>query len=389
MKKLKLNTEYIFGEKSIDYLEEFLLSNKAKKISLLFGGGSIKKNGLYQSIISIAKKINIEIQEISGIQPNPRAVHIVSSSILVREFKPDYIVAAGGGSVIDASKIISVMAQNPHWKKVEDYFNNQSSIKEPCTPIISIITLAGTASENNGGSVITFDEPKFKKSILTPSGVPILAIEDPTYTLTLGKWQTASGSFDCFSHLLEQYFQEDLFSWTKEFIFSNMRNVLKYGPIAYEDLKNYEARENLMFTSSMALNGLANFNTKGGDWNVHIIEHAISGRWDVTHGAGLALVTPYYIKYRSDHYPWFKERVISLGKEVLGVSTVEGVLNFITNWIKKLGLPKCWLDFNEITSITDVDIDWLIDHILNKDNGSLPEKDYRTILKNIPINSKL
>lgn len=386
MAQLKLIPEYVLKKNSIEELLSFFKTKNTSKVSLIYGGGSIKKNGLYDQIIAITSDLKIDIQEINGIQPNPLASSIWEASIKIRQFQPDYIIAAGGGSVIDASKIISILANNPLYKSVEDYFENSSKIESDCIPIISIITLSGTASENNAGSVVTFDKTKTKRAIATPSGVPVLVIEDPTYTYTVNKWQTASGSFDCFSHLLEQYYSQDLFDWTKQYLFSNMRNVLKYAPIAYHDPENYEARENLMFTSSMSLNEISSFKTSG-DWNVHIMEHAISGRWDVTHGAGLALITPHYIRYRSKNYPWFKEMTLNLGKEVFGVTTIEGVIGFIEKFISSLNLPTTWLDFKEISSIDEVDYEWLLKHITVV-GAKLPIEDYAQIFKNIPINKR-
>ena len=386
MASLKLVPEYILKKNSIEELIPFFGKNRVKKITLIYGGGSIKKNGLYNRLINIISNLKIEFQEINGIKPNPLASSVWESSIKMRKFQPDYVIAAGGGSVIDASKVISILATNPLFNSVEDYFNNSDKVQRNCVPIISIITLSGTASENNAGSVITFDDTKNKISIGTPSGIPVLSIQDPLYSYTVNKWQTASGSFDCFSHLLEQYFSENLFDWTKQYLFGNMRNLLKYASIAYNEPENYEARENLMFTSSMSLNSVSSFKTSG-DWNVHIMEHAISGRWDVTHGAGLALITPHYIKYRTEKYPWFKKMTLDLGKEIFGVDSVEQTIKFIEKFIQSLNLPISWLDFSEISSVNQEDYDWLLKHI-KSNGGKLPIEEYDIILKNIPIKNK-
>lgn len=179
--------------------------------------------------------------------------------------------------------------------------DNDGKVNKPAIPVFSIITIAATGSENNNGSVIT-NAKTYDKWGVGNQNRPIVCFEDPTYTFSVSKWQTASGSFDIFSHLLEQYYDVNThFTWTKQFINANIKTLLKFVPIISKNPNDYEARANILWTSSWSLNSLAAFNTSGGDWKVHGLEHALSGRWNISHGAGLALISPVYIKNMCAH----------------------------------------------------------------------------------------
>ena len=177
----------------------------------------------------------------------------------------------------------------------------------------------------------------------------------------MSKWQTASGSFDIFSHLLEQYYDVNKhFEWTKQFIIANIKTLLKFVPVALKKPNDYEARANLLWTSSWSLNSLAAFNTSGGDWKVHGLEHALSGRWNISHGAGLALITPVYIKYMCSHDKKFKDLTIELSQALFNSKSIDHFIKQIQNFIKLLNLPTKLTNFKEINKVTKQDIDWLI-----------------------------
>lgn len=373
MNYYNLKTRYYFGEKAIDGLDVELKKRTFKKALILYGQGSIKKNGVYDDLVNKLKQANLQFVEFGGFEPNPRDTTVKRAIDFALQEKIDLIFAVGGGSVIDASKVVATLITNKdHYKSVWDYVINPKKLKQLPIPIISIITLAGTASENNAGSVITNELTKQKVGVQQEYAVPYVSIEDPTYTFTVSKWQTASGIFDCFSHLLEQYFGENTFEWTKEMIFANLRILLKYAKDVIDNPKNFISRSNILWTTSMSLNSTTSF-ASDSDWNVHVIEHAFSAKWDITHGAGLALITPTYLEVRSRREKWFHDKVETLGREVFKVDNFDQTISFIKDFIKFIGLPLKWDEFNEIKSFSEEDIIDLIKHSIIFGNKSMEE----------------
>ena len=358
---IDLKTKIYFGKKAIEFLGPNLKANNVKKIMLVYGGGSIFKNSVYDDIIATLKKYKINYVEYKGVKPNPESDHTYSGALFARKNKVDAIIAAGGGSVTDAAKVMGILANNTNYKDCWSYVLDPSKVKNLSIPIYSVITTAGTASENNAGSVITNTKTTEKRGVMTPSAIPLVAIMDPTYLYTVSAWHTASGIFDCFSHLLEQYYDTPSMEWTKQYIFAHLRTLLKYAETAVKKPKNYEARANIQITTAMALNGLASFASET-DWNVHKIEHSISALWNVTHGAGLALVTPTYIKHRSKKDKNFAEQTLELAKEIFNVNTIEKFINKLTSFIKSIGLPLKFIDFPEIKEVTKKDREYLYTH---------------------------
>lgn len=361
MQTLNLKTKYIFGKNAILNLPTELKNHKYKKALILYGKGSVKENGILDQLEKVLNTLGLDYVEFNGIEPNPRSTTIDRCIQFCRDNSVDVIFAVGGGSVIDASKVIGGLIHNPQYETSWQYVLDPSKASKPSIDIISIITLAGTSSENNSGSVVTNIETNEKKSVLTPSATPIIAIEDPSYTFTVNAWQTSSGIFDCFSHLLEQYFGKSTFSWTKEYIFANLRVLINYAKTVILRPDHYDARANILWTTSMSLNGLASFNCET-DWSVHVLEHAMSGLWDVTHGAGLAFITPTYLQIRSEKEKWFKDKVIELGRAVFKTKTYEATISFIVQFIKSINLPTKWTDFKEIDNFSDDDAKFLIRH---------------------------
>lgn len=385
MTNFKLKPRYYFGVGALDNLGKEVASAKYKKVLILYGGGSIKKNGVYDSIVKQLTDLNVPFTEFSGIEPNPRDTTIYKAAQFCNTNKVDLILATGGGSVIDASKVIATLANNLYIKETWDYVTNKETAKNLPIDIFSIITLAGTGSENNAGSVITNEKLTRKAGVYSPLAIPKVVFEDASYTLTLSNWQMSSGMFDCLSHLLEQYYDKKIFLWSEQIIIANMKTLLKSMDLYLKDPKNIVARENILWTTSMSLNGMTAFNSTGGDWNVHILEHALTAKYDITHGAGLALLTPYYINYRCQHEDWFKQKTIALAEELFSVNTVESFLKCLNQIIDKLGLPKTYSEFPEIKHINgDQDFQWLANHA-TESCKNLPNKTYFEILKSVRI----
>lgn len=289
-------TKIYFGKGQIENLEN-ILEKYGKNVLLTYGGGSIKKNGIYDKVYEILKNFNIT--ELSGIEPNPRLGTVKKGIEICKENNIDVILAVGGGSTIDCSKVIAAgyyYDGNP-WDLVKD-----SSKIEKALPIVTILTIAATGSEMNGSAVIS--NPETNEKLGTSSDVmkPKASILDPEYTYTLPAIQTAAGVADIMSHVLENYFNSNTGVYLQGAICESiLKTCIKYGPIALKDPKNYEARSNLMWASSLALNGLCKAGKTGG-WTCHPIEHELSAFYDITHGVGLAIVTPRWMRYILSKY---------------------------------------------------------------------------------------
>ena len=384
----QLVPKYYFGQNCLDNLSNEISANKYKRVLLLFGGGSIKKNGAYQQVIDQLNKTKTKIFEFSGIEPNPHHNTINNAAKYARKNKIDLILAVGGGSVVDSSKVIAAMITNKQINDCWDIVTKKIDYQPTKVDIFAVITLAGTASENNNGSVVTNTLTNQKVGVGIKNGVPKISFCDPKFTLTLSNWQTASGIFDCCSHLLEQFYGENNFLWTDEYCIANLRTLLTSAKQYLTNPNDLTVRSNILWTTSMALNGLASFNINGqstGDWTVHQLEHALSAKYDVTHGAGLALITPTYIKFRCQRDKWFAEKTILLAERLFNVKTLDSFYENLLNIIKSLGLPIKYTDFNEITNINDSDMEWLAEHASKFIfNNELNKNELLEVIKNIP-----
>ena len=284
-------TDVRFGKGQIQALPEVILPH-GKKVLLVYGGGSIKKNGIYQKIYELLG--NCEIHELSGVEPNPKIESVRAGVELCKKNGIEVVLAVGGGSVIDAAKVIAGGAfyDGDSWDLVVD----NKKIGD-VLPIVAILTLAATGSEMNKNAVISNMATNEKLGTAAHKFKPVAAICDPTYLYTLPAYQTAAGTADIMSHVFEQYFQKTNTAYLTDcFAESILKTCIKYCPIALAEPENYEARANLMWASTQALNGLTSAG-KGGAWTCHSIEHELSAFYDITHGVGLAIVTPRWMRY--------------------------------------------------------------------------------------------
>ncbi|MBQ4276395.1 MAG: iron-containing alcohol dehydrogenase [Lachnospiraceae bacterium] len=284
-------TDIRFGRHQIECLEKEI-AKYGKKVLLVYGGGSIKKNGIYDKVYEVLK--DFDIYELPGIEPNPRLSSVKKGAAICKEKHIDAILAVGGGSTIDASKHIACAAfyDGDPWDLVLD-----KTLVTKALPIFTVLTISATGSEMNPGAVISNEETKEKLEINHPLLYPTLSVCDPSYQFSLPPKQTAAGVVDIISHILEQYFQPNDGAYiTDRLSEAALKTCIKYGPIALSEPDNYEARSNLMWTGSIALNHLFTFG-KGGGWSVHPIEHELSAYYDLTHGIGLAILTPAWMKY--------------------------------------------------------------------------------------------
>lgn len=284
-------TDIRFGKDQIQCLPEEL-AKYGKKVLLVYGGGSIKRSGLYDKIRELLK--DFEVSELPGIEPNPKLTSVEKGTAICKEKGIQVILAVGGGSTIDASKHIAASAcyDGQPWDLVKD-----RSLVAGALPVAVVLTICATGSEMNSGAVISNEKTHEKLEINHPLLYPRLSICDPTYLYTLPSKQTAAGAVDILSHVMEQYFQPNDEAYITDVLSEAvMKTVVKYARKAMDEPENYEARSNLMWASTIGLNHLLTVG-KGGAWSVHPIEHVLSAYYDITHGVGLAILTPAWMEY--------------------------------------------------------------------------------------------
>ena len=285
-------TRLIFGKGVIEKLPG-VMAQLGKKILLTYGGGSIKKIGLYQKVLELLK--GYEIVELPGIQPNPKYDPSVLDGVrLCKEHKVDVILSVGGGSVLDCSKAIAAGAcyDGDPWDLISYKVKAKAAL-----PIVDIITLAATGSEYDCGGVISRTETNDKIGYIDPLLFPAVSFLDPTYTFTVSKGQTAAGVADAMNHILEQYFCEDATLMNDGFCEASLKSLMVNGMKCLENPEDYTARAEMMFVCTLACNGIMSLGNSESGWPMHGIEHALSGYYDITHGWGLAIITPRWMQH--------------------------------------------------------------------------------------------
>lgn len=334
-------TKLYFGEGSLARLKEEL-PKYGKRVMLIYGGGSIKKNGIYDKIIKILTTQGKEVFEDAGVMPNPTIEKLYEGCNVAKENKIDFILAVGGGSVCDYAKAVSVSAncdEDP-WKK---YYLNMEDVDCDIIPVGCVLTMVGTGSEMNGGAVITNHEQKLKIGHVFGENVfPKFSILDPTYTYTLPKYQMISGIYDIFNHICEQYFSGEDDNASDYISEGLMRSVVHSSYIALKDSKNYEARSNIMWTATWALNTLI-AKGKTTDWMVHMLGQAVGAYTDATHGMTLSAVSMAYYRHIC---PYGLEKFVRFAINVWNITPdgktqeqiAEEGLSAMETWMKELGL---------------------------------------------------
>ena len=294
MKNFRFNvpTVICFGEGQISHLAR--VKESGDKVLMCYGGGSIKKNGIYDQALAILKEAGVEVFELSGIEPNPRIETVRKGADICKKEGIDSVLAIGGGSTIDCAKVVAAGAcyEGDAWDLVLDGSRIKAAL-----PIYSVLTLSATGSEMDAFAVIS-DMTKNEKwgtggDLLKPR----LSVLDPTYTYSVSKRQTAAGTADMMSHTFENYFHREKGGYLQDrFAEALLKTMIKYGPIAIAEPDNYEARANLMWASSHAINGLISAGVQDA-WCVHPMEHELSAFYDITHGEGLAILTPVWMEH--------------------------------------------------------------------------------------------
>lgn len=350
-----------FGDKSLDYLNTEL-PKYGKNVVLIYGGGSIKKNGIYDDVVKILEAQGKNVAEISGVMPNPTLAKLYEGIEIARQHQADLLLAVGGGSVCDYAKAVSVSVncEEDPWEK---YFVRFEEPSCETLPVGCVLTMVGTGSEMNAGAVITNQETKQKIGHVFADEkiIPRFAILNPRYTMTLPHRQMVAGIYDIFNHICEQYFSgtDDT---TSDYISEGlMRSVLHASRIANKNPQDYEARSNLMWTATWALNTLI-AKGKSTDWMVHMLGQAVGAYTNATHGMTLAAVSlPYYRHILPYGLPKFKRFAIEVWKVNLEGKTDEEVaeegLKAMEDWMKELGLA---MNISELGATEDM-IDGIAD----------------------------
>ena len=358
-----------FGDQSLDYLNTEL-PKYGKNVVLIYGGGSIKKNGIYDDVIKILAAQGKNVAEIAGVMPNPTLAKLYEGIEIAREHQADLLLAVGGGSVCDYAKAVSVSVncEEDPWEK---YFVRFEEPSCETLPVGCVLTMVGTGSEMNAGCVITNQETKQKIGHVFADEkiIPRFAILNPRYTMTLPHRQMVAGIYDIFNHICEQYFSgED--DNTSDYISEGlMRSVLHASRIANKNPQNYEARSNLMWTATWALNTLI-AKGKSTDWMVHMLGQAVGAYTNATHGMTLAAVSlPYYRYILPYGLPKFKRFAIEVWKVNPEGKTDEEIaeegLKAMEDWMKELGLA---MKISELGATKDM-IDGIADATLLLEGG--------------------
>ncbi|ADH98711.1 iron-containing alcohol dehydrogenase [Salisediminibacterium selenitireducens] len=318
-----------------------------KKVLLVYGGGSIKNNGIYDEVTALLEEGGFEVTELSGVEPNPRLSTVKRGVEACREQGIDVILAVGGGSVIDCTKAIAAGAKydGDPWDLV-----TKKAVPEAALPFGTILTIAATGSEMNAGSVITNWETNEKHGWGSPHTYPAFSILEPKNTLSLPKDQTVYGIVDMMTHVLEQYFHPQTNTPLQEHMCEAvLKTVIEEAPGLVEDLENMEKRETVLYAGTIALNGMLQMGVRG-DWASHNIEHAVSAVYDIPHAGGLAIVFPQWLHYHKDQgstkLKQLAERVWDL--DTTGMSEheiAEASINALSSFWSSLGAPSRLADY--------------------------------------------
>lgn len=347
-----------FGKGEIKHLAPEI-KQYGTRVLLVYGKSAIKRMGLYDEVMTILNDNDITVVELPGIDPNPRIESVRKGGELCKEHNIDLVLAVGGGSVIDAAKGIASAAlyDGDPW----DFYSYKAQ-SEGALPIATILTLAATGSEMNRGSVVTNLETKQKHGWGSPYTFPKFSILDPTYTFTVNAHQTGCGIVDSLTHVYELYFSTKQAYLNDRICESIMKTIIHYGPKALDNPTDFEARSNLMFSSTLALNGLTGF---GKDWDGfnHTTEHVLSGYYDIAHADGLAILAPHWMRYilDEDNAAKFKEFAIHVWQVEDNGSDLEIAnkgIDKVFEYYQSIGMPTTLQE----VGIDDRDFDEIADY---------------------------
>ncbi len=333
-------THVYFGAGAEDKVGEVLKADGVKKVLVHYGGGSVKRSGLLERVEKDLTENGIDFIELGGVVPNPRVSLVRKGIELVLSEGIDFILAVGGGSVLDSAKAIGYGTHESNaGGDVWDFYCGKRKV-QGCTPIASILTLSATGSEMSDSSVITNDEslPTYKRGVNTDFGRIKYAFLNPELTYTVSAYQTACGATDIMMHTFERFFHEGYaLDFTDQLSFTLLKSVMQNAPIALAKPDDYDARANLMWCGSLSHNGLMSAgHSNVGDWASHQIEHELSAEFDVAHGAGLAAVWGSWARYVLSVNP---DRFVKLGEGVFGESDPIRTIELFEEFFRSIDMP--------------------------------------------------
>lgn len=325
-------THVYFGKGALANALKAELPAGAKKVLLAYGGGSIKKNGIYEEVTGLLRTLGKEVVEFTGIMANPTYQKVQEGAKLAKENAVDYILAVGGGSVIDCCKIVAAQAKTDKDLWEMEFVDHQ--FPQAVIPMGAVVTASGTGAEMNGGAVITNEAVTIKAGM--GAAAPRFAVLDPSYTLSVPRMQVLSGAFDTLSHAMETYFgNSDSDNVSDDVALAIMRNTVVNMRRLLQNMDDLEARGNLMWDSAMAENGILKVG-RVTDFQAHQMEHQLGAYTDCNHGQGLAVIHPAYFRFLC---PYAKEKFTRFAQVVFGKETAEEGIDALSAFIQECGLP--------------------------------------------------
>ncbi len=337
-------TKVYFGEGSAQQALDTELDKVGKNVMLAYGGGSVKQNGIYDEMKTLLERAGKKVVDFSGIMSNPTYIKVQEGVVLAREQHVDFILAVGGGSVIDCCKVISAQAMLD--EDIWDMEYGKGKFPTEGLPMGAVVTASGTGAEMNAGGVITYEEKKWKGGIFGIA--PVFAVLDPKYTMSVPPMQVLSGAFDTLSHAMETYLgNSDEENVSDDVALAIMRNTVVNMRRLLKDINDVQARSNLMWDSAMAENGILKCG-RLTDFQAHQIEHQLGAYTDCNHGQGLAVIHPAYYRHIVKDAP---EKFTRFAKVVFGVDTPEAGVDALENFIKECGLPT---KMNQLKSTVEI-----------------------------------
>jgi len=334
-------TTIYFGKGQVKALEEEL-RNRARKVLIITGRGSVKKNGIFNEVMEQITKAGVDYVELSGILPNPRLKSVYEGIELCRKESVDFLLPIGGGSVIDAAKAIAAGAE--YDGDVWDFFE-ADVMPTSALPVGTVVTLSATGSEMNANAVISREDTMRKLALSSSVIRPVFSVLDPAYTFTVNRYHTMAGIADIMAHIFECYLSPVSHTEVQDALAEGLlRTCIQFGPVVCDKPCDYEARANILWTSTLALNGLVRAGTMS-DWTCHLIEHEISAIYDISHGVGLAMILPGFMKVVLEKYG--SEKFARYGVNVWGIEgsgnaemIAEESIRRTREFFSLLGLPS-------------------------------------------------
>src|SRR6056297_2790689 len=333
-------TKLHFGKNVVNELGE-VVAEYGKRVLLMYGKGSIKKNGIYDQVVDQLKSVNAEVFEYPGIKSNPVVDDVYEATEMGVKNNVNAILSVGGGSVLDSAKITSLSIANKvdTWDLMKRKIEPKSKI-----PVIAVLTLAATGSEMNGAAVLQNHETKEKIGLVHSLNYPNHSFLDPQFTYSVSKEYTAYGIADLMAHTFESFYGGGTASLSDRFVEAICKEAMEYGPKVLKEPKNYEYRANIMWAATNALNGLCDRGRTIGDWGTHAIGHILSFLYDTPHGATLTIASLAWMRFQKQHIP---DRIARLGEHLFGTHTPDETINNLENFFRTIDCPVKLSDINK------------------------------------------